>query len=117
MNERDIEKSPDERDRRLYRMSRDAIEIILSDPLPLLVGDITFEETSGGFEVHYSDRIAAEHQDLVDQSADWLENEMGVLNLGQIDYKILMADGLLSDEIKNGLISWWEARVEDLNLA
>jgi hypothetical protein len=116
MDERDIEESTDERDRQMYRMGRDAVENILSDPPPPLVGDINFEETPGGFEVHYSDRIASEHQDLVDQSADWLENEMGVLNLGQIDSKILMADGLLTDEIWNGLISWWTARVEDLDL-
>jgi hypothetical protein len=38
------------------------------------------------------------------------------MNLGQIDYKILMADGLLSDEVRNGLIAWWEARVEDMSL-
>ena len=116
MDERDIEESTDERDRRVYRMSRDAIENILSDPPPPLVGDINFENTRGGFEVHHSDRIASEHQDLVDQSADWLENEMGVLNLGQIDYKILMADGVLTDEVKTGLIAWWMEKVEDLNL-
>ena len=77
---------------------------------------MNFEETPGGFEVHYSDSIATEHPDLVDQSADWLENEMGVLNLGQIDFKILMADGLLTDEIRNGLIDWWTGRVDDLDL-
>ena len=81
----------------------DVIKNILKDPPPPLVGDVNFEETT-------------EHQDLVDQSADWLESEMGVLNLGQIDYKILMADGLLTDEVKNGLIAWWAERVEDLNL-
>ena len=116
MNERDIEESTNERDRQVYRMSRDAIDNILSNPPPPLVGDINFEETPGGYEVHYSDRIASEHQDLVDQSADWLENEMGVLNLGQIDYKILMADGLLTDEIRDGLIAWWATRVKDLDL-
>jgi hypothetical protein len=48
MDERDIEESIDERDRRVYRMGRDAIEDILSDPPPPLVGDITFEETLVG---------------------------------------------------------------------
>jgi hypothetical protein len=80
------------------------------------VGDITFEETPGGFEIWYSDRMANEHPDLVDQSADWLEDQLGVVNLGQIDYKILMADGLFTDEVKNGLIAWWAARVETLKV-
>ena len=78
--------------------------------------DINLEETPRGFEVHHSDRIANEHQDLVDQSADWLEDDLGVVNLGQIDHKALMADGLLTDEIKNGLKAWWATRVEDLDL-
>jgi hypothetical protein len=73
-------------------------------------------ETLGGFEIWYSDRIAAEHQDLVGQSADWLEDQLGVFNLGEIDDKILMADGLLTDEIRNGLITWWRERVENLDL-
>ena len=71
-----------------------------SSPPKELTGDITSEETPGGFEIWYSDRIATEHQDLVDESADWLEDQLGVLNLGQIDHKILMADGVLTDEIK-----------------
>ncbi len=87
-----------------------------SRPPKDLTGDITFEETPGGFEIWYSDRIATEHQELVDESADWLEDQLGVLNLGQIDYKILMADGVLTDEIRNGLIAWWTERVEDLRL-
>jgi hypothetical protein len=53
---------------------------------------------------------------VMDQSADWLENEMGVVNLGQIDYKVLMADGVLTDQIRDGLIAWWAERVEDLDL-
>ena len=80
------------------------------------VGDVHFEVRPGELEIWHSDRIATEHPDLVDQSADWLENEMGVLNLVQIDYRILMADGLLTDAMKNGLIGWWAERVEDLNL-
>jgi hypothetical protein len=75
------------------------------------VGDIDFEETSGGFEIRYSDRVATEHRDLVDQSADWLEDEMGVLNLGQIDDRVLVADGPLTDRVKRGLIDWWVSKV------
>ncbi len=78
--------------------------------------DITFEETGTGFEIWYSDRIANEHRGLVDESADWLERVMGVLNLGQIDYKVLMADGALTDQLRSGLIGWWTSRLEDLDL-
>ena len=73
-----------------------------------------FEERPGGFEIRYSDRIAADYHDLVDQSADWLEDQLGVLNLGQVDFKLLVADGLLTDEVRNGLTDWWAARVSDL---
>jgi hypothetical protein len=50
-------------------------------PPPPLKGDINFEETPGGFEIWYSDRIATEHQDLVNQSADYLEDELGLIKL------------------------------------
>ena len=99
------------------RITHDVVKNILKDPLPPLVGDITFETTARGFEIFYSDRISNEQQDLVNQSADWLEGEMGVLNLGQIEHKILMADGVLTDEIKDGLTAWWAERVKDLDLA
>lgn len=78
--------------------------------------DIVFTEIPGGFEIRYSDRLAADHQDLVDQSADWLENEMGVLNLGQIDHEVLVADGRLTVEIRNGLVAWWGERVDHIEL-
>jgi len=61
-------------------------------------------------------RLSRGHQKLVDQSADWLEDQLGVLNLGQIDFNVLIADGLLTDEVKDGLAAWWKARVEDLKL-
>jgi hypothetical protein len=76
----------------------------------------TFETDPSGFEVWYSDRIATEDQHLVDQSADYLEDQLGVRDLGQTNYKILMAEGVLTDEVKEGLIAWWAARVEDLQL-
>ena len=78
--------------------------------------DLIFATIAGGFEIRYSDRIAEGHADLVDQSADWLEDEMGVLNLGQIDHAVLMADGPLTDELRNGLVAWWTARVGDLRV-
>jgi hypothetical protein len=100
----------------LHPLADDAIEDFLGDPRPSLMSDVTFGELPGGFEISYSDRLANDHRELVDQSADWLENEMGVLNLGQIDHKMLIADGILTNEIKNGLIVWWTERVEDLDL-
>jgi hypothetical protein len=87
----------------------------VDDPRPL-VGDVNFEETRGGFEVWYSDRVADDYPDLVDESADWLEDQLGVLNLGQIDSKVLVADGLLTDEIKDGLTAWWRSRIGELDL-
>lgn len=83
---------------------------------PPLVGDVNFREVPGGFEIWYSDRIATDHQDLVDESADWLEDRLGVVNLGQIDFKVLMADGVLTDEIRAGFIAWWTERVDDFDL-
>ncbi len=66
--------------------------------------------------IWYSDRIADGYPELVDESADWLEDQLGVVNLGQIDLKVLMADGVLTDQIRNGLIGWWAQRVDDLDL-
>lgn len=91
-------------------------EHAVDDGLRPLVGDVNFEVTPGGFEVWYSDSLAHDHPDLVDESADWLEDRMGVVNLGQIDSKVLLADGVLTDEIKDGLTAWWRTRVEDLDL-
>lgn len=89
---------------------------VIDGPPPPLQFDINFEERPGGFEIWYSDRIANHHQDLVDQSAEYLENCLGLVNLGQIDFKVLIADGPLTSEIKKGLIAWWTARVDDLEL-
>jgi hypothetical protein len=81
-----------------------------------LPGDINFQETPGGFEVWYSDRIASDHRDLVDASADWLEDEIGVMNLGQIDHQVLVADGTVTEEIRTGLVAWWTERIGDLDV-
>jgi hypothetical protein len=99
------------------RMAGDAIKNTSGESSPPPLVDIAFAEAPHGFEIYYSDRLADDYPELVDQSADWLENEMGVLNLGQIDHKILLADGILTDQIKNGLIAWWTERVEDLDFA
>jgi hypothetical protein len=78
--------------------------------------DIRFAEVAGGFEVHYSERIATDFPDLVDESADWLEDQLGVFNLGQIQYETLVADGALTQEITMGLTVWWRERLDDLQL-
>ena len=98
-----------------YIATTKGVEAILAEPPPLR-GDITFEKIPAGFEIWYSERIERGHPDLVDLSADFLEEELGVLNLGQVDHKMLIADGNLTDEVKNGLITWWRGRVEDLDL-
>jgi hypothetical protein len=78
--------------------------------------DITFKGRPGGFEIWYSDRIATDYRELADQSADWLEDQLGVLNLGQVDSRLLIADGLLTDAVRDGLVSWWTERVDDLHV-
>jgi hypothetical protein len=45
-----------------------------------------------------------------------LEDQLGVVNLGQIEHKSLMADGVLTDQFRSGLIAWWTDRVDDLDL-
>ena len=66
----------------------------IQEPSPLR-HDLTFEITTGGYEVWFSDRIALDRPDLVDQCADWLDQEMEVINLGQVDHRMLMADGVV----------------------
>jgi hypothetical protein len=63
-----------------------------------------------------SDRIAGEHRDLVGESADWLEDQRGIENLGQIDHNILIADGLLTQDLKKQLVAWWAERIGDLDV-
>lgn len=63
-------------------------------PSPLL-HDLNFELRPGGYEIWFSDRIAEDHPDLVEQCADWLEGEVGVMDLGQIEHKALLAGGVL----------------------
>ena len=77
--------------------------------------DVNFEIRPGSYEVWFSDRIAESHTTLVDEFADWLENEVGVVNLGQIDHRCLLADGVLGDELKVDIVGWWLARLMDLN--
>lgn len=83
-------------------------------PNPLRL-DVAFERTPEGYEIRFSDRIAEDHPALVDQCADWLEDEVGVVNLGQIDHDRLLADGVLSEQLQQDIVGWWAARVEDLD--
>ena len=70
--------------------------------------DVDFSGAPGGFEIRYSDRTATDFRpELADQSADWLEDQLGVLNLGQVDSRLLIADGALTDAVKDGLVAWW----------
>jgi len=65
------------------------------DP-PTLIHDINFEIVDSGYEIWFSDRVSNDHPDLVDKCADWLEDQVGVVNLGQIDHSALMTDGVLT---------------------
>jgi hypothetical protein len=78
--------------------------------------DVDFELRPGGYEIRFSGRIADGHPDLVDQCADWLDDEVGAVNLGQIDHEVLLADGILSELLRQDIVGWWRARVEDLDL-
>ena len=73
--------------------------------------DVHFEITTGGDKVWSSDRIAEVHPYQVDQFADGMENEVGAVNLGQIGYNALLADGVLSERSKQDIVAWWAARV------
>ena len=76
--------------------------------------DVNFEITNSGYEVWFSDRIADDHPELVDQCGEWME-ELGAMNLGQIDHLVLLADGILTDSLRDGLLDWWASRIEDLS--
>jgi hypothetical protein len=82
---------------------------------PSLPYDVNFEVTANGYEVWFSDRIAEDHPCLVEQCADWLEDEVGVVNLGQIDHKALLADGVLTEQLKKDIVAWWALRAENLD--
>ncbi len=85
------------------------------DQPPPLRHDLTFKVTSSGYEIWFSDRIALDRPDLVDQCADWLEDQIGVVNLGQVDHATLLADGVLSDQLRSELVTWWSERLPDLD--
>jgi hypothetical protein len=69
------------------------------DPPPLR-HDVNFEITANGYEVWFSDRIANDHPDIVGQCGEWMEDEIGTVNLGQVDHKALLADGVLTEQLK-----------------
>jgi hypothetical protein len=79
-------------------------------------GDVTFVVHADGFEVWLSDRLARDFPDLVDEWADWLEGFEGVSDLGQVDHEMVAADGLLTEDLKADILTWWAARVDDLSV-
>ena len=78
--------------------------------------DVNFEVRPGDYEIWFSDRIADHHAELVDQFADWLDDDVGALNLGQIEHRRVLADGVLGDELRLEIVAWWAARLDDLDL-
>lgn len=85
------------------------------DEPPSLAHDVNFEINADGYEVWFSDRIAKDHPELVDKCADWLEDQVGVVHLGQIDHRALLADGVLSNALKDRIVKWWGERIRDLS--
>ena len=77
-------------------------------PLPY---DVNFVVRPTGYEIWFSDRISTDHSDVVDQCGEWMEEELGAVNLGQIDHQVLLSDGLLTDELKSRLLAWWAERI------
>ena len=43
-----------------------------------------------------------------------MEDVVGAVNLGQIDHTTLLADGILSDRLRQDIVAWWTVRVADL---
>jgi len=82
---------------------------------PPLLHDVNFEDRPGGYEVWLSDRITEDHPCLVDQCAERLEGEVGVVNLGQVDHKCLLADGVLTNQLEQDIVAWWVEKVTDLD--
>ncbi len=76
--------------------------------------DLAFVLFPDHFEVWFGDRIALDRPDLVDECAEWLEDQFGAVNLGQIDHQTLLADGSLTPDLRSGITGWWEARIPDL---
>ena len=79
--------------------------------------DLTFVTVPEHFEVWFGDRIALDQPDLVDECAEWLEDQVGAVNLGQIDHRTLLADGALTSDFRMIVAGWWEARIPDLDIA
>ena len=82
---------------------------------PAMPYDVNFVVTPTGYEVWFSDRIEGDRPELVDQCGEWMEEDLGAVNLGQIDHQVLLSDGVLTEEVKRRLLAWWAERIEDLN--
>ncbi len=85
-------------------------------PPPPLSGDVNFEERRGGGEVWYSDWLARDHEDLVEESAAWLEQQPGVERVIHDDLVVLMVDGRWDAELRRALKVWWNERMPGLDL-
>ena len=82
---------------------------------PALPYDVNFVVTPTDYERWFPDRISRDHPELVDQCGERMEEEVGAVNLAQIDHQVLLSDGLLTDELKHKFLAWWSERIEDLN--
>ncbi|HZM54310.1 MAG TPA: hypothetical protein VFC03_04720 [Acidimicrobiales bacterium] len=58
-------------------------------PAPPQTGDINFEDPTSGFEVWHLDRIAMDHEDLVDASAQWSREQPGFVCVVYDDREVL----------------------------
>ncbi len=83
---------------------------------PRRQGDLTFVDRGPSFELWFSDRLGTDHHQLIDECADWLEEQPGVQNLGQLDFDALVADGRLDNALRAAIVTWWSERLGDLSL-
>jgi hypothetical protein len=80
-------------------------------PMP----DVSFEDRPGGVDVCYSDRLAHDHESLVEESAEWLRQQPGVRRVVHEDRELLLVDGHVDQDLRDALKAWWTQRLENFD--
>jgi hypothetical protein len=86
-------------------------------PPPPLNGDLTFEPKGGGCDIFHRAWIAADHEDFIDASAEWLRDQPGVDQIVHDDIAILLVKGVVDDCLQRALRTWWAEKLEGLDSA
>jgi len=77
------------------------------------LGDMDTTHSPTGGEVWYSDRIAHEYSNLVDESTDWIATQDGVEDALREDRELVLVTGRFDERLITDLRHWWSTRVED----